>query len=375
MDDVLTIKELGPWPNRTLFLSQRARSIPHSLPTNIRQREQKTFYPGHSEASVQALGPSYEDLNLEGRFDDKYMAAYRPDGAANQVLQTPVTAIETKKLIESFVATARLCELAWSDVLLRGCLIEASFTIQAESKLEYKLKFSVHSTGDLPAPPPTRTKALPLVVVEMEAEVRRLPLVTPGAQWSKDVLREVAKVEGLIDSGILGPLKDANNLVYGTITNLRSAADNVLGSVDSVLESARKLAGVTGQVRSACVALLEQSRQIEYDATSAAVNGDVIALFGFAEARYSMSSTARNLLLLADDATDALEPLLPEWTVHRVVKGQTLQEIARIYWGASDGWQDLADDNDLDTTSLFAGQLLMVRAESTGRRGPFTRSQ
>jgi hypothetical protein len=397
MDDaILLITELtGPAP-RTVTLTKAARTIPFHLPQATKQREHKTYYPGYSVASSQLLGPQHEDIHLEGRLDDRYMLQ-----ATTQNIGSILTAMDMRRLMQGIAADGRLCRLAWEDVDVRGIVASVDFTIQAASKIDYKLTFSVHDNSEVPAQVARRSRPPADVAQDLLTLASDLPRV--GYRWPTWLSILGAYAQGIADiiDSAANAIGEINNLIYGTISSLNSMVDSILTSVDGLVSQARKLASVFGQVQSLCCDLLDEVSTMAYE-TMAAINTNVISplqstgalpspmapvstadvplatdtttssasqdtssplqVFAFADLLEALAGTARRMILLSQEGLESLAPMLPEWIIHIVKGDQTLQGIAKLYWGDSAGWQTIASDNYIEPgDQLGRGDVLLVR--------------
>lgn len=129
------IIELAP-PFRVLTLG--ARSKPKAIRVTSRQRAVKTWYPGATKASVQAMGTEEDPIIMEGRFDD-------PWGTINPLQAAAVRV----KLARGLLQGQNLCQLLWGSVIIRqGRVTEFSQLIHKKERREYRIVFDVDQSNE-----------------------------------------------------------------------------------------------------------------------------------------------------------------------------------------------------------------------------------
>jgi hypothetical protein len=341
-----------------LKFSALEQTMPKELPLASESRVSTTYYPGNENASVQILGSRRDPISLKGRLDDRYILGQK-------------TALSMMESMRKLASDGFPVMLQWGPITLDGLVTKAKFVVHLAELIEYEVEFL--PTGKQPAmvvkPPKTvafsRTNIL--VVTEQSnkivdlwgivgdeydpyAPLGRPKFTIPGLAFARGLL---SSVSGLVD--IAGSYVDAGRAAIASVENLVS---DTLDVADEAVHVVARATGVVGELRSWAADVSNTLQSIDADAS--AIVHDVRATFAAEGWRNEIGTAARDTVAMSTNLIAQLSPV--EWTnpIHISRDGETLPNIARIYYGTPIGWQRIADANDLGDDILLPGTILII---------------
>lgn len=366
-----TIRELSG-QQRTVRLAGRALPYrPFSLKTT--QRAELTWLPGSPQASVTMLGAQDESTTITGMWKDKYLGneidvqvqsaiGTTPNSTFPMVMngETIQTAREAEKLFDSITREGQLLEVTWDETTRHGILKTFSRDWMNTRDLGYEIRFDWTSRGEV-LPPSVLTQDTGLTDASAQLKKQNDEMVE-NAQPSFPITRlfgvalsaaltatstsvnDVQAATAGVQSTAIAP-QEAQRRTVAACTGLIEQTDAVVAEME-----ARPLFGVDIGVPLASMALGRRMRAYAYSRT---VIGNAQQLRRTAVAKRATMLNSMTTLLLG---------------VYQAREGEDLRDVSRRYYGTPFEWRRLFLYNNLLTTELAAGQVLMIPKIEQGDR-------
>jgi len=319
------------------------RALPERpFPAGGRLRSKKTWYAGNNVATLQVLGSEDIDTQIKGVWNDRYIV----DQVATTGFETPQLARDVVRIFEVLQRSGNALRVQWSDVVRMGILAEFEPNWLREQDVEWSMRFEWYGRDDQEV-----TRAT-LDEPPNSAELRRRQNESDDrlafepdsirTDYSDSVRAGAASVRARVGA-LFDRVRSAQSVAAIPLTAVRGAlADaealrsigNVLGVelIEAPLEAATELEGLIDRL-GAETWRREQGRRV---------------LRTQAEGQ----RVARDLRRLTR----------PEPIAVITVRGgnDSLRRLARDYYGTADEWRRIADVNDLSSSVVAPGTLIVI---------------
>jgi len=353
MPEAFTITELTG-SERSIELRDRAMPYkPVSWPGE--QRTEKTLYPGNPQATIQVLGPEEIDVEIRGRWKDRYI------GRGNMIVlsgwDSIVSAGETpsaEQMVQVFHTLRRsgnLLEVRWGPEIRRGVLKRFEPNYHRLDVIEWTCRFEWLQYGAT-APTPFTSAPSQTMSAELAATLAALNDIASGMPQIlfPDFVAEALTLQGTIAAA--------------SLTMIEADAD-ITGIPVVTQDQFQGFSSKVADVVDACSALRQA---VDVPVTEMVPTDDMVnRLAGYVWAR-DMSAALVALAVAAVRARETIrDRTVSAYLAEVTLKtNQTLRDLARQYYGSADDWTYIADANGLVGSSHAAGTKIMVPRRQTG---------
>lgn len=363
-------------------------------------RAETTWYPGNPTATLQMLGAEESPTSINGMWKDRFIRAVNDFGVPVVTGRTGVAIFNGNQVpdIRSLVAITdefrlrgQLIELRWDEKTRIGYLKRFRQTWLRREDVEWEMEFQWINRGEaIPpvgfAPPVPRldvaneiidavdalvnTSNTRIVTTAVEVDDTDIPLVSDIEGQISDALdtldeaaASVADTAAKESAGVLSQL-EAVQLTLAAFQTIKGTSDSLLDTTESVPPRALQVSApptvdaiddaggptqatqTTSGTETAGIASLTHEQ-----ALNAATYKRELDL----AARKVRSIAVRRELELAAQSTR-----VPKVTTFVVGDDDDLRDIATSFYGTSEEWKRLLLYNNLSTSKLTAGQIVLV---------------
>lgn len=350
----LTIRELSG-ERRSIVLSGRGLPFrPFEL--GKEQRVELTWLPGIGEATATVMGPKQPPLQMQGKWADKYLtdANFDPMRTDYPIMLNGVlvaTVDEACKLFDSLTESGQMVELTWFTQRRTGIISKFTPRWHTVHDVEWSLNIEVIGTGDpLGVPVFAAVTSIGDVGKQLKnglAGITSLSLNLPLdlgvgraiADFTNGIQDLILDVENTLQSftnGILRPVF----AIRGLISTIRSIEDECNLMRDFMIgRVTQAFSAIDPADQTATDAIEAEAFRREFLAETAALRAQAIAY--------------RNSLAKDIGQTDLA-------ALYYARQGDTLQSISTTYYGSPFEWRRILLYNDLDSTELKPGMMILV---------------
>lgn len=368
------------------------------------QRADVTWLPGSPRATAQMLGPSEEPTTIQGRWCERFVgvgsgedigegvttgaaaSTVDPDDVPASVDGTSITSVlDLVDLLDDVRRQGQLLEVSWGSHVRQGFLARFKQSWVTSVDVEWEAQFTWIGFAESPPPLDTASYAeadlsraasgtfddaeAVRAAADMLAAMRVAPSVATGVLPPKTagMLADMAAWYAAIEDGVL----KVEAAARGMSEAAEAVLDATLAHVDAVLRIAACADYVVAAGRD--LTLLAQAR-VDALATGAPDPASVGAgqAAACAASTRSLSRRARRARGAAARRRDALGQASAPTPLAVVVarEGDDLRTLAARYYGQPDGWREIAALNGLASSTLVAGQVVVVPARGAAQGAP-----
>jgi LysM domain len=308
-----------------------SHDLPKDLETGTKLRKTITRYAG-TYASVQIHGTEYKPIELDGVFEDSW---WGEDGHARDMVAQ----------IEGIVALGEIVRLEYDELELWGTL-EASFTEKDRHRIEYRITFEPFWRED-------PTKQIYIAFAE------------PPNDLGETLDARLATTEEFFKDAPDGIDANFVSAIILGLASARNKVSDVLGYITKVSDyadlTAQQVALVTRSLFAAARTLENASDSISNAGESTVDNTADAWIRGgeyIQDGARRINENTEDLVLMLRRFLEARRPRRQR--THIVRDGDTLQRLAKIYLGDFARWMEIADTNDLESSTLVTGAELLI---------------
>ncbi len=302
------------------------------------QRTQRTDYPGARSPSEQILGPTHQPFSLDGRWDDRY--------------NFPGFALQTRREFEKLARRGNAVRIQFINESFDCVITDWTFEYHREWDIRYEFSVSVHDRTD-----------------EADTATRSPDTTRNARQVFDDMTQVVEAIQGadtFVPDSFLAT--DIAQTIGDGIINLSQGLDSLEATLDS------REATVTVQPVDPFRRLATQLRSMQ--TISAQMNTDLISVRADVDLGpktaitvlnfevWSRSIRFNNRVLIAQTlrASDEMDERASPNAIgfYRPFEGESLYNVARIFYGAPFGWRQIADRNNIPGIQLTGDELLII---------------
>lgn len=353
---------------RTLSLGGRCLPYkPYSLKGKM--RAEFTWYPGNAVASTQVLGAQEAPTTIRGQWKDKFVRSVDDEGF--NVIPTGIAELNASQLadvmaivtaVDSIRRGGQLLEVTWDAIVRRGLLTDFTHSWNRREWCEWEMEFTWISQGEdeqpitfaQPADANTFAGQLKNLVNNLEAQLA--PAFQLVEDFSSTLNGYVAQITSASDQ-----LTELASSVAAAAFTPQEAAERTLAAAESVKENA-----------SGIVTLVESTNPRDVIAVASPDDLGLGAVLDVDVYTRQLKVTSRSMVSLASENADTLrasirqEELLATFVARQPTD---LRQVSQIYYDTPDEWRRLLQYNQLTSSKLERGALVLVPKIDSADRG------
>lgn len=320
----------------------QGRALPYQgVAWNTRQRTKKTTYAGNPVATIQVLGPEYENTTIEGMWKERFLPGQIVTSTGEEIT-TPDQAV---RLFESIAARASSLAVQWGPITRYGVLVNFTHTWIRPQDVRWQAEFEWTGATDIPA----RATAAPTD----DSAVR-----DTSTQVDDAVVADPPSVDGSFQSDVTARTNSTRvsvGQVFGYLQQAREQAATQIATVQAVISEAEAVRASIGDTL---------VRLVDVPYTEAQRVDTVVEVFACEAWRFTLAGADRSLRAACQRrAIEVARSAIPGALAIVVAPGdQTLRDLALLYYGSADSWQLIADANNLVGAVIEAGTVVVVPA-------------
>lgn len=366
----------------TLDLTRRA--LPY-LPLSIsgKQRAEFTWYPGSPQATVQMLGPSEDAITISGYWKDRFLAGSGDAKVNNQAVATVADLVAT---VDNMRRQGRQVTLTWAGLRRIGHVTSFTQTWHNTHDVEWEIEFSVLSHEDTKVAA-GNTPAVNLAGIANDATTQAFNTrngifgtVRAATAQGTEVLAGRNAEFGIEGPAGLNLLQQVNaaltefdtqaTVFASTIANYAQSATALITSPsNTVRDIIATCSSTITQVANATGTLVDSALTEWYAVVSP--NGLDGVPFGLQVSGRSyqqqVKNAARSVVSFCAVTRYSLGEQL-QGQVQRTFVAPSdldLRDVSRQFYGTPDQWRFLMIYNNLQTSRLLAGQVIIVPQQAS----------
>lgn len=408
----LIISELTG-PRNTLEL--RGRALPYRpLPLEGGMRAEFTWYPGNPVATVQMLGADEKATTINGMWKDRFLRSISDIGVPILVGRTAVATLNGRqvadvrslvRVVDGFRLRGQLLEFRWDEQIRHGILLRFRSTWQRREDVEWEMEFGWVSRGE-PITPIAFSPPIPNIdisnrindAIEGLRTVATAPfaLVTTVSGEITNILEVMSSagaalndIAGKATQAILSPL-DVARSTLAAIQTVKAQADAMRDLMESVPARAMRQASTIETLASRVVAggtisttettvqtqggeattvgvsvvgataALKTTSRTQTSGIAAITHEEAIEAEAYRRSVKEEARSVRNIAAIREQELEAQTTRVPNVTAFAVAEDDDLRDVATRFYGNPEEWKRLLTYNNLSTSKLSAGQILLV---------------
>lgn len=345
-------------------LSLAGRALPHRPYTlSGSMNAEFTWYPGNPEATVQVLGAQEKPTTIRGAWKDRFLREVATNGGLN--LFTAVAEYNGRQVsgaddlvrkVDSIRRKGQLLEVRWGNQVRRGIMTDFTVNYDRVEDIEWEMTFGWVSQGDSPG----------AAVVSGQIDLGRVK-----SSWDQqadalvDSLTNPPFDIGSAEEQIESQAQDVND----RINEVTDAVASVATAVNDARDMATRLNSVYDSLEQSSTALigtLTSAPPTELFVLSSADLQDGEPTFSAtlrAQAWVAgVLTVARSIRRQAAEAQSEIAETISSdiLFVYVAHNGEDLRDVSTNNYGTPDAWRRLMLFNQLSSSELFAGQVVLV---------------
>jgi hypothetical protein len=347
-----------------------------------KMRAEFTHYPGNPVATVQVIGPEEGQTTCSGTWKDRFLGAVdsqgntvQPDaqallfssGGGNQGYgldlssDSITSAAELAALVDDIRRSGQLLEVSWDWIKRRGIMTEFEFTPHNRHDYAWKMTFEWCSQAE--ADPP-------LAVPQTDVSDVQAALSSLGKSLADESTPPLALVAD-VTADLASKISQVETAISGIAQAISQAVDQMMAPLDSV----RRILGIIQYTKATAQDVMDSTQARAYESmvvpmpvvmpgTSAGASR-VTAGRACAAAKYQrdLRATARSIRGLSAQRGQEMSARIGDTQQASIVRaklGQDLRSISIQVYGTPDQWRLLKTYNGLTSSSLDAGQVVLI---------------
>lgn len=341
--ELFTIEEMTGSRRKVELLG---RALPYrGVNFPVEQRSERSYYPGNPVATIQVLGVSDRDVEITGRWMDRYVgSAARLTGWDSIVSSGAViTAQNLADVFDAICRAGNLSELRWGPKVLRGLLKSFEPTYNRTDQIRWKATFETAQKGRVEAQRVTSARSTSTGLITAEAALAMIIASAPPGM-----------ITAISDAVLI-----AAALAQAAAISLVRKNAEISGVPEVEATDYQDVTSYTSQVVESCVTL---KNTIEIPAIGIIPSDEMATVVQAQVWSANVAGAASSMASEAIKVRDAIKvKVVADYIADiRLREGQTLRNIAVKYYDSSDSWKIIADANGLVGTSHPAGTRVMV---------------
>ena len=352
-----------PGAKRRMSLELRGRALPYQpIDFEGSMRAEFTWYPGNAVASVQMLGAEEKTTVIKGMWKDRFIKSVTDAGT----LVTPTgMALVNGRLVddvydlmlkvEKIRLAGQLLEVKWDRIVRHGIMLRFRQSWARIEDMEWEMEFQWVSRGEAQRPP-------------------SIPLAETAGDWAAEIKAKFDSLVASIQANTVFQVVESFTSAVSTyaaqiddaVVAIQNGAQNVVNQFSSAQEAAERALTAAESVKAGAIGIIDTIESIPPLDLIKTATAEGLTL---GDALLASSYTRR----IKDDAT--------AMAVYAATQGDTLRAIARqeqllgvftarqpsdlrdvssAYYGMPDNWRKLLLYNNLSSSKLTVGQIILV---------------
>jgi len=347
-------------PSIALF----GRAMPYQgLELEGSMRMETTWYPGNAVATVQMLGAQEKPTTFKGMWKDKFLASVTDEGtqveptAIVRVNGSPVASVmDLVNAFELMRLAGKLIRFQWGDIIRVGVLARFKQNWIRFEDCEWELEFQWTSRGEVQSP-----VTLPVAPDSSSFASDMAKLVTSlqdAIDTASQPFQVVEKFSSQVDSAF-NVIDDASLEMANSVSNTTQLISTPADSAARGLAAAESIKDSAGSI----VTAVEQFPPLELIKTTSPESLDLAdALLADTYGR-RVKAAARALQAFAAQQGDTLRAALDQDTLLAAFVARApmdLRDVSQRYYNTPDEWRTLLAYNEMDSSELGVGDLVLV---------------
>lgn len=366
---ITTLKDDGVTAS-TPKLTLMGRALPYpGLELEAGMNAEFTWYPGNAVATVQMLGASQKATTIKGMWKDRFLMSLTEDDPPVEVQPTAKAVIDGQQVadvralvlaVEQMQLSGLLLKFEWGTVVRVGILTRFRQNWTRFEDCEWEMEFQWVSRGEKQSPPtvPLKPDSASFSASIQDAMARlSAALEPPSFQVIESFLATVDTAFAVIEDAATS-MSDAvvkgielTNKPDAVATRALVAADSIAGSASDIITA----------VEGTPVGELIKTATPE-----ALTFGDTLIADNYSRELKAASRNLQSIVAsMGDDlrASLDLDDLLAAFVARAPMD---LRDISQRFYDSPDQWRTLLAYNELETSAVFIGQLILVPKIDTG---------
>ena len=343
------------------------RALPYR-PFNLRtkQRVELTWYPGNPEATATILGAAEDPTQIKGMWKDKFIsnqieATSTSTGAVQTVLIYPITLndepVDTVRaavfIVDDIIRAGQQLKVSWDEQTRIGHLTEFDKNWDNYHDLDWSMRFEWISRGE-PTVPTVFTTS-----VSLSDSSGRI------AAAASDFNEEITKLAKPPNAGLVDLLTGAVSSINSTVREITTAVSSTVKKFGAPFEAARRVITACSQIiqqAETVVAGIESQVNGAFDAAVSLATMSFQRRLEWAEYGRRVIASARKLRKTAIEQRNALAKQIESTllAVYTAREGDDLRMVSETFYGSPFDWKTLLTFNELTSSALTSGQLLLI---------------
>ena len=360
-------------------LDLRQRALPY-LPLAIsgKQRAEFTWYPGSPQATVQMLGPSEDAITISGYWKDRFIAG---SGDAQVNRQSVATVSDLVATVDNMRRQGRQVTLTWAGLRRIGHVTSFTQTWHNTHDVEWELEFSVLSHEDTKVAA-GNTPAVNLAGISDDAKTTAFNARNSVFGTAREATAAGTEVLAgrNAEFGIDGPAGlNLLQQVNAALTEFDTQAAVFASTMANYAQSATALiTAPSNTVRDIIATCASTITQIS-NATGTLVDSALTEWYAIASpdgidgVPVGLQVSGRSYQQQVKNAARSIVSFcaVTRYSLGEQLQGQPqrtfvapadldLRDVSTQFYGTPNEWQYLMTYNELQTSSLQAGQVVIV---------------
>jgi hypothetical protein len=361
---IFTIKEVTG-DKRVIILTGRALPYrPFELTTE--QRVEETWLPGVPEATATVLGPKEASTTISGFWKDRYLGD-KGTSETQATLANPSSpflfngaTVDRVRLardaVDAFTRAGQLLEVTWLDERRQGFLKKFTKKWHNVHDLEWSMEFTWISRGE------GRKPAVFVSDVDMDTSMGNI-------KESNSLLRAIKLPNIPLNYNYLNAITDLANAIDGSIAALEDAMIQVVQRAFTAVNAIKGIVSLSTGIVDECKMMSTFIEASASDMISFSNAEDAKPNERF-EAEIWRQEALQNLKAVQAAAVQAREAFMQAAATDIAGRyiaraGDDLRDVSRIFYNTPFEWRRIMIFNQLDTSELTAGQLVLVPTMNT----------
>lgn len=326
----------------------RGRAMPHRPVGFGREVVVATKrYAGNPIRTLQILGPDHRDLELSGKWKDKFISQ-DADLTGFDDIFTEGDAVTSEILIACFdrlLTGGNMLEVEWAGEQWRGVLKSFTPSYDRVEDVAWTAAFVWSQRGEMTAP-------LASPFTDSQSENNQALSTLEDAMAARPVFAILPAMLNPLDAGLI--------LAREAMLSLSAGLAAVSGVPEIGSEQFQAVASAAEAAATACrdMAALALDSSIE----SFIATDDVASVLAAQTWARDVGNAASAMAAAAIESREAIRSRVVDGYLACVIlrQNQTLRSLALEWYGSSDAWTTIADANGLTTSNPPAGLLILI---------------
>ena len=356
---ITTLDDNGKSIQPTLELAGRA--LPYQgLELEGSMRAEFTWYPGNAVATVQMLGASEKATTIKGMWKDRFIKTSTDEGTAVQNTgiarfnNAPVAdVLDLANKVERMRLSGRLLEFKWDSIVRHGILLRFRQSWVRIEDLEWEMEFQWISRGEPQSPPSlpasVSTDTFAQNMRNLVDAFKSALVPPPELQVVADFTASVQAASEVIEDATLEMQNAAINAT-SLILAPSAAAEAALAAAKSIQDSAASV-----------VETVETYPPLQLVSSSEPLGlGDALLADSYSR---GIKKAAQDIQFLCAGEGETLRASVQQdiLLASFIARSPTdLRDVSTQYYGSPDQWRYLMQYNNLSSSLLSVGTLVLV---------------